>query len=262
MESAEDEKKPSDGLAAEPPPQEEEPCAAPVNVPEILEHLGDAFFYIKDRRSRWRDCNKATLRLFGVGDKKAIVGRTDRDFYPEKIAAEIIADDLEVIRSGRPILNKLEAIVDDSGRLLWVLTTKIPARDAQGGICGLIGLTRVVETTSMLPEGYRQFSRVIDHVEAHYRGPVEISQLAAIACLSESQFRKRFVKLFRISPQKFITRIRLQTAASLLASGDAPIVEIALSCGFCDQSYFTRQFTGFFAMTPKKYRDRWFAAKA
>jgi transcriptional regulator GlxA family with amidase domain len=146
--------------------------------------------------------------------------------------------------------------VDQAGRLLWVLTTKTPARNKDGQICGLMGLTRPIGTTDMLPEGYRQFSKVIAHVEDRYRTSLEVSELAQIACLSESQFRKRFVKLFKISPSRFINRIRVQTAAKLLLSSDDPIAEIALQCGFCDQSYFTRQFSSFFGLTPKRYRDR------
>jgi AraC-like DNA-binding protein len=228
----------------------------PDNLPEILDHLADVYFYLKDVDSRWQECNSATLTLFNAAKKTDVVGKTDWDFYPEPIAREIIQDDRTVIETGRPIVNKLEVIVDQTGRLLWVLTTKRPARNREGRICGVMGLTRPVGTTDMLPEGYRQFSKVIAHVEEHYRSPLEVSELARIACLSESQFRKRFVKLFKISPSKFINRIRVQTAAKLLLSGDAPIAEIALQCGFCDQSYFTRQFANFFGLTPKRYRDR------
>lgn len=228
----------------------------PDNLPEILEHLADVYFYVKDVHSRWRECNSAALTLFNAAKKSDVLGKTDWDFYPERIAKEIIQDDRSVIESGRSIVNKLEVIVDETGRLLWVLTTKTPARDRGGRICGLMGLTRPVGTTDMLPEDYRQFSKVIDYIEGHYRASLEVSELARIACLSESQFRKRFVKLFKISPSKFINRIRVQTAAKLLLSGDAAIAEIALQCGFCDQSYFTRQFSNFFGLTPKKYRDR------
>jgi AraC-like DNA-binding protein len=228
----------------------------PANVPEILDHLADVYFYLKDVNSRWQECNSATLTLFNAAKKSDVVGKTDWDFYPEPIAREIIQDDRSVIETGRPIVNKLEVIVDQTGRLLWVLTTKRPARNRDGRICGVMGLTRPVGTTDMLPEGYRQFSKVIAHVEERYRTPLEVSELARIACLSESQFRKRFVKLFKISPSKFINRIRVQTAAKLLLSSDAQIAEIALQCGFCDQSYFTRQFSNFFGLTPKRYRDR------
>jgi AraC-like DNA-binding protein len=231
------------------------PCD-PENLPDILDHLADVYFYVKDIDSRWQECNSAILTLFNAAKKSDVLGKTDWDFYPEQIAKEIILDDRWVIETGQPIVNKLEVIVDQAGRLLWVLTTKTPARNRDGAICGLLGLTRPVGTTDMLPEGYRQFSRVIAHVESHYRTSLEISELAQIACLSESQFRKRFVKLFKISPSKFINRIRVQTAAKLLLSSDDPIAEIALQCGFCDQSYFTRQFSSFFGLTPKRYRDR------
>ena len=228
----------------------------PDNLPEILDHLADVYFYVKDVNSKWQECNSATLTLFNAASKSDVLGKADWDFYPEQIAREIIQDDRSVIESGCPIVNKLEVIVDEGGRLLWVLTTKTPARNKRGEICGVMGLTRPVGTTDMLPNGYRQFSKVIDHVEEHYRAQLEVSELARIACLSESQFRKRFMKLFKISPLKFITRIRVQTAAKLLVSSDAPIADIAVKCGFCDQSYLTRQFTSFFGMTPKKYRDR------
>jgi len=231
------------------------PCH-PDNLPEILDHLADVYFYVKDVESRWQECNSATLTLFNASRKSEVLGKTDWDFYPEEIAREIIQDDRSVIESGHPIVNKLEVIVNEAGRLLWVLTTKTPARNADGEICGVMGLTRPVGTTDLLPEGYRQFSKVIATVEERYRSSLEVSELAQIACLSESQFRKRFVKLFKISPSKFINRIRVQTAAKLLLSSKEPISEIALQCGFCDQSYFTRQFSHFFGLTPKRYRDR------
>jgi AraC-like DNA-binding protein len=235
-------------------PDEAIPCH-PDNLPEILDHLADVYFYVKDVNSRWQECNSAILSLFNAAKKADVLGKTDWDFYPEEIAREIIQDDRSVIETGRPIVNKLEVIVDQAGRLLWVLTTKTPARNKNGSICGLMGLTRPVGTTDMLPEGYHQFSRVISHVEDRYRTSLEVSELARIACLSESQFRKRFVKLFKIAPSKFINRIRVQTAAKLLLSSDDPIAEIALQCGFCDQSYFTRQFSSFFGLTPKRYRN-------
>ena len=231
------------------------PCK-PENYPEILEHLSDVGFYLKDVNSRWWECNSAILTLLNAAKRTDVLGKTDWDFYPEQIAREIILDDRSVIETGVPIINKLEVIVDQSGRLLWVLTTQTAARNKDGQICGLMGLTRAVDTTDMLPEGYRQFSKVITHVEERYKTSLEVSELARIACLSESQFRKRFVKMFKISPSKFINRIRVQTAAKLLLSGDDPIAEIALQCGFCDQSYFTRQFSSFFGLTPKRYRDR------
>lgn len=228
----------------------------PVNFTELFEHTNDVFFYIKDTNSRWVTCNAAALTLFHATHKSEVIGKSDWDFYPEQIAHEIIEDDRRVIETGRPIINKLEVVIDEFFRLVWVSTTKIPAHRADGTVGGLMGLTRVVDRTGMLPAGAERFAKVVDYVEQNYRGNLEVAELARIACLSESQFRKRFVRLFKISPQQFITRIRVQTAAKLLSSTETPIAEVALKCGFCDQSYFTRQFSSFFGVSPKKYRDR------
>src|SRR3954453_8687517 len=87
------------------------PCP-PDNLPEILDHLADVYFYVKDIESRWQECNSATLTLFNASGKAEVLGKTDWDFYPEEIAREIIQDDRAVIESGRPLVNKLEVIVN------------------------------------------------------------------------------------------------------------------------------------------------------
>src|ERR1043165_4408586 len=94
------------------------PCH-PANLPEILDHLADVYFYVKDINSRWQECNSAILTLFNAARKSDVLGKTDWDFYPEEIAREIIQDDRSVIESGRPIVNKLGGIANETGRLLW-----------------------------------------------------------------------------------------------------------------------------------------------
>ncbi len=227
------------------------------NFAEIFEFVPDTYFYVKDSDCRWRSCNEAALALFNARSREEILGRTEHDFFPRQIADPINRDDRSIIETGRQIINKTEVIVDETGRLIWVSTTKLPLRDAKGVICGLMGVTRILHRTETLPDGYRQFSKVIHYIQEHYHDNIEVSALARIACLSESQFRKRFRKLFKFPPQQFILKVRMQAAARLLATTDARIVDIAFRSGFSDQSYFTRQFSGFFGLSPKKYRDRW-----
>ncbi len=128
------------------------PLCNPDNLPEILDHLADVYFYVKDVESRWQECNSATLTLFNASRKSEVLGKTDWDFYPEEIAREII--------QGRPLgdrirpadRHKLEVIVNEAGRLLWVLTTKAPARNRDGRICGVMGLTRPVAPPTCCPK--------------------------------------------------------------------------------------------------------------
>lgn len=224
---------------------------------DIFDALPDILFYVKDADCRWVTCNEASLRFLNFASRADVHGAVEYDFFPEKIADAIRADDEDVIRNNRPIINRTELIVDDGGHLVWVSTNKIPLRNGNGEVAGLMGTTRLLRQLDDLPDTYRPFHHVMEYIQENIAGPIEIAKLAEISRLSGSQFRKRFRQLFRISPQEFVLRTRLQRAAKLLSTTDEPLIKIALTCGFCDQSYFTKQFRGFFAMTPRRYRVVW-----
>ncbi len=226
-------------------------------VLEIFDALPDILFYVKDADCRWVTCNEASLRFLNFANRADVQGAVEYDFFPQKIADAIRADDLDILRNNRPIINRTELIVDDGGYLVWVSTNKIPLQSADGEVAGLMGTTRLLRRLDDLPDTYRPFHEVMEYIQANIAGPIEITKLAEIAHLSASQFRKRFRQLFRLSPQEFVLRTRLQKAAKLLSATDEPLVKVALSCGFCDQSYFTKQFRAFFAMTPRRYRKVW-----
>ncbi len=227
------------------------------SVEEMFDLLPDIYFYIKDRNCRWVMCNQACLRLLNFRDQKEVYGANERDFFPPKIAEMIYQDDRDVIDNNRRIINRTELIVDEMGHLTWVSTNKLPLVAKDGAIAGLMGTTRVLTRSDQLPDEYQQFREVIDFIQAHVADKIDIKELARIACLSDSQFRKRFRAHFRLSPQEFILRTRLQAASKMLITTDQPIITIALGCGFADQSYFTKQFGRFFEQSPKRYRATW-----
>jgi len=227
------------------------------NVEEMFDLIPDIYFYIKDRNCRWIMCNTACLRLLNIRDQKEVYGATERDFFPPEIAEMIYLDDREVIDNNRRIINRTELIVDEMGHLIWVSTSKIPLAAKDGTITGLMGTTRVLTRSDRLPDEYQQFRPAIDHIQDNIGEKIDIRELARLSFLSDSHFRKRFRARFRLSPREFILRTRLQTASKMLITTDKPIITVALSCGFGDQSYFTRQFSRFFEQSPKRYRATW-----
>jgi AraC-like DNA-binding protein len=227
------------------------------NFEEMFDIIPDINFYIKDRNCRWIMCNKACLRLLNFRDQEEVYGARERDFFPPMIAELINKDDLDVVNNKRRILNRTELIVNETGHLIWVSTNKLPLIGNDGNVAGLMGTTRVLKRSDQLPEEYQQFRSIVDHIQSNLGQKINIKELAKISCLSDSQFRKRFRMRFRLSPQEFILRTRLQAASKFLISTDKPIVSVALSCGFSDQSYFTKQFSKFFEQSPKRYRATW-----
>lgn len=98
--------------------------------------------------------------------------------------------------------------------------------------------------------------RVIDHIQAHYREPLEVAALARMACWSVSQFRRHFRRAYHTTPIQFINRLRLQEACALLCDPDRDITGIALDVGFSSSAFFSSQFRRHLGESPSQYRRR------
>ncbi len=98
-------------------------------------------FYVKDLNSRFLVANKALARHFGLESPSQIVGRSDADFYSAELAAEYRAAELKVL-GGEPLIDHEGEGVSPGGQVCIHLTTKVPFRDGQGRIQGLVGIGR------------------------------------------------------------------------------------------------------------------------
>ena len=106
----------------------------------LIDALPDVVF-TKDAAGRFVTCNPAAVTLHGVEREDQVAGKTVFDCFPAEIAAPYHADDLAVM-SGQSVMNREERSVDSNGRPIWLLTTKVPLRDATNAVVGLIGVSR------------------------------------------------------------------------------------------------------------------------
>lgn len=107
----------------------------------LMDHLPDVIF-IKDRDGRFLMTNPALNALYGCESTEELAGKTDFDFVPEEVARHFKEDDQRVMESGEPLIDREESNVDPNGEVLWMLTSKIPLRDAAGRVTGLVGIGR------------------------------------------------------------------------------------------------------------------------
>lgn len=229
---------------------------------QAFEHLPDLCLFVKDRQGRFVLGNRALLALLGVKDERALVGRRDPDFFPPDLCEIYARDDETVLRTGRPLVDKLEIVRNPDGTLEWHNTTKFPIRDRAGEVIGVGGITRDLKKMHSTHARFLHMAPVMEAILNDYAEPLSIRDLAARAGLSVSQFERQFKKRFRTTPLKYILQVRLKAACQLLAQSDLSVASIAAQTGFCDQSHFTRHFVRHKGMTPTQYRRGYAAPPA
>lgn len=108
----------------------------------LIDNLPD-YIFVKDAQSRFVLNNAAHLEGLGVSSQEEVLGKTDLDVFPEEFAAQYYADEQQIIQSGEPLLDREEPIINQTtGEKGWVAVTKVPLRDNEGNITGLVGMSR------------------------------------------------------------------------------------------------------------------------
>jgi PAS domain S-box-containing protein len=125
----------------------------------LLENIPD-LIYFKDLQSRFLRFTKSFAHFFGVDDPETLRGKSDADFFSEEHARPAFEDEQEIIRTGKPLIGKVEKETHTDGRVTWALTSKMPWRNKNGNIIGTFGIskdiTAIKETEIKLEAVYRQ----------------------------------------------------------------------------------------------------------
>jgi transcriptional regulator GlxA family with amidase domain len=105
------------------------------------------------------------------------------------------------------------------------------------------------DTTPPLPAG---LAAAIDYIRQHLCQRIPLETLAALTGFSPARFSRVFRQHMGVSPQRYISQLRIERARELLAQGMSPAA-VADACGFYDQSHFSRHFKGFCGTTPGRF---------
>ncbi|MFK5920799.1 MAG: AraC family transcriptional regulator [Verrucomicrobiota bacterium] len=224
---------------------------------ELFEHLPGVYFFIKDAQSRMVCASRPILDRFGLEKETDIVGTSDYDYFPEHIAAAFVRDDQWVLKSGQALLNRVEVWYNAQRLLDWYLTNKLPLRDHQGKVVGIMGTVQSYEDKKRMVLPVSQIEQAVAYIQSNLGSQIKVDDIARQLGFSSRQLHRRFQEVFGMNVRDFIMRSRINEATEKLSSSAQTLSDIAIDCGFCDQSAFTAQFKKITGMTPLKFRQRY-----
>lgn len=221
----------------------------------LFDLLPDVCFFIKDAQCRFVGLNPRGCEYCGLTSGREAMGLTDHDFFPRSRADAYLRDDRTVLRTGRPIINRIESAPEEEGSARMVITCKIPLRNRAGEIIGLAGFSREVESIKERPAGSTRLEKVLAHLRNNHQEKHTTARLAGIMGQSASQFERTFRQKLGTSPRQYLLRIRVEAACRKLAESELTLAAIAQECGFYDHAHFTRCFRKVMNTTPSEYRN-------
>lgn len=217
----------------------------------LFDAVPDVVFFIKDIEGRYTHANLTLVRRLGLARRESLVGKTPEMLFPTRLGQAYTAQDRRVL-AGHAIEDQLEMHLFPNRDAGWCLTRKTPLQEG-GKVVGLVGISRDLAQPDGRQPGYARLRHVLDHMEAHYSETVRMQALAELAGLSLSQLERQFRRVFHLTPQQWLTRLRIDAATRHLQGSDT-IAAIGMACGFSDQSAFSRQFKAMVGLTPRDYR--------
>ena len=127
----------------------------------LMDNVPDAL-YFKDTKSRFTRINKAHAGRMGASDVEEAIGKTDFDFYAEGFARKTYEDEQKIVRTGELLINRVEQIGEAYGQTRWVSATKVPIKNKDGQVIGLVGISRDI---THLKEVEAELKRYSQHLE-------------------------------------------------------------------------------------------------
>jgi PAS domain S-box-containing protein len=127
----------------------------------LMDNIPD-FIYFKDCQSRYIRTNRAHAHALGLGDAVQAIGKTDFDFFPLEEAKSFFSDEQKVIESGQPLIGRVESAQCADGQSRWFSTVKMPLRDAEGWITGLVAISRDITESKQAEEKLKRYAAELE----------------------------------------------------------------------------------------------------
>ena len=138
-----------------------------VLVTQTIMNNSEDTIYFKNLDSKFILNSKAHANQFHERDVSDMIGKDDFDYFPPEFAQAALEDEQTIIRTGRPILGRIERWDKPDGEVVWFQAYKYPLYDKEGHIIGTWGTSRNITQLKRAEEELQRLNRELQ--EANQR---------------------------------------------------------------------------------------------
>ena len=150
----------------------------------LIDNAPDSI-YVKDTEGRFVLANPASAHNLGAASVAEQIGKSDDDFLSRNQAGRLHAEEQQIIATGRPLINQEASYIDSAtGKRRWLLVTKVPLRDRDGNVIGIVGINRDITEIRELTQALRRYAlrlevlHEIDRAILTAQSAEEVAQIA------------------------------------------------------------------------------------
>jgi len=159
----------------------------------ILNNSNDTI-YFKDIQSHFLLSSKAHAATFNEDNPADVIGKTDFDYFPEVFAQNAFIDEQNIIKTGIPLIGRLEKWVKPDGKILWFSASKYPLYDAEGKIIGTWGTSKDITAMKLAEEDLERLNEQLK--EANRQLEILSSKDSLSGLFNHRHFYEEMKKLF------------------------------------------------------------------
>jgi PAS domain S-box-containing protein len=159
---------------------------------EILLNNIPAHIFYKDINLRYIEVNQSFAKLIGVS-ASVLIGKSDADVLAPELSQEYEEMDREVIRTKKPIYNRVKFQKDKNGDNQWISTTKIPFLDINFEVSGIIGVVRDITSQMEYEEGLLESKMRIEEAHTNMLDNINYARTIQQALLTSDEMIKQCI---------------------------------------------------------------------
>ncbi|MEH2441390.1 trifunctional serine/threonine-protein kinase/ATP-binding protein/sensor histidine kinase [Nostoc sp.] len=153
----------------------------------IMNNIPQSVFW-KDRNSVYLGCNQNFAQGSGVGVPENVIGKTDYDLSWTREESDLYLEcDRRIMESGQPEFNIIETLQQADGKQIWSNTNKIPLKDREGNVFGILGtcedITERQEAQQLLQQQKQQLEQALQELQTMQLQLVQGEKMSALGNL-------------------------------------------------------------------------------